>query len=42
VLIGRGRDAGDVAMATTYGAPWLQRMTVVAEEEGFPRPLTFS
>ena len=32
VLIGRGRDAGDVAMATTYGAPWLQRMTVVAEE----------
>ena len=32
VLIGRGRDAGDVAMATTYGAPWLQRMVVVAEE----------
>ena len=32
VLIGRGRDAGDVAMATTYGAPWLQRMTVIAEE----------
>jgi transglutaminase-like putative cysteine protease len=42
VLIGRGRDAGDVAMATTYGAPWLQRMTVVAEENGRPRPLTFS
>jgi transglutaminase-like putative cysteine protease len=41
VLIGRGRDAGDVAMATTYGAPWLQRMTVVAEEAGFPRPTTF-
>jgi transglutaminase-like putative cysteine protease len=32
VLIGRGRDAGDVAMATTFGAPWLQRMTVVAED----------
>ena len=36
VLIGRGRDAGDVAMATTYGAPWLQRMTVVAEEAVAP------
>jgi transglutaminase-like putative cysteine protease len=32
VLIGRGRDAGDVAMATTFGAPWLRRMTVVAED----------
>lgn len=32
VLIGRGRDAGDVAMATTFGAPYLERMTVVAEE----------
>lgn len=38
VLIGRGRDAGDVAMATTYGAPWLQRMTVVAEEAVAPVP----
>ena len=32
VLIGRGRDAGDVAMATTFGAPFLESMTVVAEE----------
>ena len=32
VLIGRGRDAGDVAMATTFGAPRLDRMTVVAED----------
>ena len=34
VLIGRGRDAGDVAMATTFGAPWLESMTVIAEEIG--------
>lgn len=32
VLIGRGRDASDVAMATTFGAPYLQSMVVVAEE----------
>ena len=32
VLIGRGRDAGDVAMATTFGAPWLKWMTVVADD----------
>ncbi len=32
VLIGRGRDASDVAMATTYGGPLLQSMTVVAKE----------
>jgi hypothetical protein len=32
VLIGRGRDAGDVAMATTFGAPLLESMIVVAEE----------
>jgi transglutaminase-like putative cysteine protease len=32
VLIGRGRDAGDVAMATTFGAPLLESMTVIAEE----------
>jgi transglutaminase-like putative cysteine protease len=32
VLIGRGRDATDVAMATTFGAPSLESMTVVAEE----------
>jgi transglutaminase-like putative cysteine protease len=32
VLIGRGRDASDVAMATTFGNPWLKEMTVHAEE----------
>jgi len=32
VLIGRGRDAVDVAMVTTYGGPMLESMTVWAEE----------
>jgi len=32
VLIGRGRDALDVAMATTYGGPVLERMDVWADE----------
>jgi transglutaminase-like putative cysteine protease len=32
VVIGRGRDALDVAMVTTYGAPMLQSMTVWADE----------
>jgi transglutaminase-like putative cysteine protease len=32
VLIGRGRDALDVAMVTTYGGPVLESMEVVAEE----------
>jgi transglutaminase-like putative cysteine protease len=32
VVIGRGRDASDVAMATTFGAPVLEDMTVQAEE----------
>ena len=32
VLIGRGRDALDVAMMTTYGSPLLQQMTVWADE----------
>lgn len=32
VLIGRGRDATDVAMVTTFGAPELQSMTVWADE----------
>jgi transglutaminase-like putative cysteine protease len=36
VLIGRGRDASDVAMATTFGAPYLQSMVVVAEETAVP------
>jgi transglutaminase-like putative cysteine protease len=34
VVIGRGRDALDVAMVTTYGAPTLKRMTVWADEIG--------
>ena len=33
ILIGRGRDASDVAMVTTFGAPLLESMTVRAEEE---------
>jgi len=32
IVIGRGRDASDVAMATTFGGPVLEQMTVVAEE----------
>ncbi len=32
VLIGRGRDASDVAMVTTFGGPRLELMTVVAQE----------
>jgi transglutaminase-like putative cysteine protease len=32
VLIGRGRDAVDVAMVTTYGGPVLQSMVVWSEE----------
>ena len=32
VLIGRGRDALDVAMVTTFGGPVLERMEVWAEE----------
>jgi transglutaminase-like putative cysteine protease len=32
VLIGRGRDAADVAMSTAFGSPILESMTVVAEE----------
>ncbi len=34
VLIGRGRDAVDVAMATTFGAPVLRELTVTAELAG--------
>jgi transglutaminase-like putative cysteine protease len=37
VLIGRGRDALDVAMVTTYGSPRLAQMTVWAEE-ALPAP----
>jgi transglutaminase-like putative cysteine protease len=33
VLIGRGRDASDVAMATTFGAPRLESMIVISEED---------
>jgi transglutaminase-like putative cysteine protease len=32
VVIGRGRDALDVAMVTTYGGPLLERMDVWADE----------
>ncbi len=32
VVIGRGRDATDVAMVTTYGSPVLQRMKVWADQ----------
>jgi transglutaminase-like putative cysteine protease len=31
VPIGRGRDASDVAMVTTFGGPLLQQMEVCAE-----------
>jgi transglutaminase-like putative cysteine protease len=32
VVIGRGRDASDVAMVTTFGGPLLESMVVYAEE----------
>jgi transglutaminase-like putative cysteine protease len=32
IVIGRGRDASDVAMATTFGGPRLESMVVMAEE----------
>jgi transglutaminase-like putative cysteine protease len=32
ITVGRGRDASDVAMATTFGAPVLETMVVHAEE----------
>jgi transglutaminase-like putative cysteine protease len=32
IVIGRGRDASDVAMATTFGGPLLEAMVVHAEE----------
>jgi len=32
VVVGRGRDASDVAMATTFGGPTLHQMVVHAEE----------
>jgi len=37
-VIGRGRDALDVAMLTTYGAAQLKRMLVVADEATAPAP----
>jgi transglutaminase-like putative cysteine protease len=33
VVIARGRDAADVAMVTSYGSPWLRRLTVWADED---------
>jgi transglutaminase-like putative cysteine protease len=38
VLIGRGRDAVDVAMVTTYGGPVLTEMTVWAEPRHAANP----
>ncbi len=32
ILIGRGRDASDVAMVTAFGQPTLESMVVIAEE----------
>lgn len=32
VRVAVGRDAADVAMVTTWGAPWMQLMTVTAQE----------
>ncbi len=40
VLIGRGRDALDVAMVTTYGSPTLKNMTVWADEATKPEEAT--
>jgi hypothetical protein len=34
-VIGRGRDASDVAMATTFGGPRLNQMTVHAQETSY-------
>jgi transglutaminase-like putative cysteine protease len=36
VLVGRGRDAVDAALTTTYGAARLERMTVWADEDDGP------
>ena len=36
IVIGRGRDASDVAMATTFGGPKLESMVVHAEEVPVP------
>jgi transglutaminase-like putative cysteine protease len=33
ILIGRGRDASDVAMTTTFGAPFLESMVVLCDEQ---------
>ncbi len=32
IVVGRGRDAADVAMVTTFGGPKLDSMTVIAQE----------
>lgn len=32
IIIARGRDAGDVAISTAFGAPWLQTFRVWTEE----------
>jgi transglutaminase-like putative cysteine protease len=38
VVIGRGRDAADVAMVTTFGGPVLESMVVHAQEDTAPVP----
>jgi hypothetical protein len=40
LAIGRGRDAVDVAMVTTYGAASLRRMIVWADEVSDDAELT--
>jgi transglutaminase-like putative cysteine protease len=42
VLIGRGRDALDVAMVTSYGSPILKHLTVWADEAQAVRDATTS
>jgi transglutaminase-like putative cysteine protease len=32
ILIATGRDAADVAIATTFGPHWLERFTVYTDE----------
>jgi transglutaminase-like putative cysteine protease len=40
VVIGRGRDASDVAMATTFGGPYLESMIVHCHEDTGAGPVT--
>ena len=38
LVIAHGRDAADVALVTTFGAPWLKRLTVWCDEVGDDQP----